>query len=597
MTIQKYSVNQYPVQHILTWVQSGEIAIPEIQRPFVWDSTKVRDLLDSLYQGYPVGYLIVWQNPSVRLKDGSISKGKRILIDGQQRVTALMTSILGNEIIDKNYRSIKIKIAFNPIERVFEVSNSAIQKDPRWIADISKIFDKDFKLHRFVQNYTTNNNMNDFDTIYESIESLKGIVNNPIGFIELSSDLDIDTVTEIFIRINSSGVVLSQADFAMSKIAVSEKYQGNQLRKAIDYFCHLATKPESYNQLFQNDKDFTNTEYFKKMIWLKDDKEDIYDPSYTDMLRVAFTSKFKRGKLQDLVALLSGRDFEKRQYFEEIAEQSFNLLREGVLDFMNENFFKKFIMIIRSAGFIDSSMIRSQNALDFAYILYLILREKNMNQASIEQLVRKWFVLSVLKSRYSSSPESQFDIDIRRINDNPVEYINNVIEAELSDAYWNIGLPQQMDTSVASSPVFNVFLAAQVKMNDKGFLSKDITVKDLIELKGDVHHIFPKNYLKKQGYDRGMYNQVANYVIAQSEINIAIGDKEPSVYFQEVIEQCKTKKLKYGAITETEQLYENLRMNCIPLEILNENYIDYEEFLRERRKLMSEKIKKYFYNL
>lgn len=595
MIIQKFSVNNHPIQTLLSWVESNEIAIPEIQRPFVWEATKVRDLIDSLFRGYPIGYIIAWQNPAVRLKDGSSSRGKKILIDGQQRITALMAALLGKEIIDKDYQRKRIIIAFNPDEMIFEVSNSAIQKDKRWISDISKVFRPDFNILEKLEEYCTHNPEISKNKILTAIDSLKSIINIPVGLIELSPDLEISEITEIFIRINSSGVVLNQADFAMSKIAVDEKNGGNLLRKAIDYFCHLAVEPEYYRQLKENDKDFTNTEYFQKMLWLKDDKDDIYDPSYTDMLRVSFTSKFRRGRLQDLVALLSGRDFETRQYKEEIAEQSFNKLREGVLDFMNENYLKKFVMIIRSAGFIDSSMIRSQNVLNFAYILYLTLRELNYNQAKIEQLVRKWFVLSVLTSRYSSSPESQFDIDIRRVYEQgPEEYINNVISAELSDTYWTIGLPQSLDTSVASSPIFNVFLAAQVKMNDKGFLSKDITVKDLIELKGDIHHIYPRNYLKKQSYSRGMYNQIANYVMAQSEINIAIGDKEPEKYFSELIKQCETKVAKYGAIIDIEQLRENLQANCIPLKLIEGETLNYEDFLKERRFLMANKIKEYF---
>lgn len=153
MIIQKFSVNQHPIQHILSWVQSGEIAIPEIQRPFVWDSTKVRDFIDSLYRGYPVGYIIAWQNPQVRLKDGTSSKGKKILIDGQQRVTALMAAILGKEILDSDYRKRKIIIAFNPIEEVFEVANPAIQKDKRWIPDISEIYSPNFKILEKIKEY------------------------------------------------------------------------------------------------------------------------------------------------------------------------------------------------------------------------------------------------------------------------------------------------------------------------------------------------------------------------------------------------------------------------------------------------------------
>lgn len=595
MVIQKFSVNHHPIQTILTWVLSNEIAVPEIQRPFLWNASKVRDLIDSLYNGYPIGYLIVWQNPHVKLKDGSSSKGKRILIDGQQRVKAIMSAILGKEVINSDYQKKKITIAFNPIERKFEVLNTSIHKDKRWIPDISKIFSPDFKILNTVEEYCSYNIDVKRDDILESIDSLKSIINIPIGLIELNSDLDIEEVTEIFIRINSSGVVLNQADFAMSKIAVDEKYDGNMLRKAIDYFCHLAKKPEFYTQLLELDKEFIQTEYFKKMIWLKDEKDDLYDPSYTDMLRVAFTTKFKRGKLKDLVALISGRDFETRQYKEEIVEESFKKLKSGILEFMNENNFKKFIMIIRSAGFIENTLLRSQNVIDFAYILYLTLREKDIPQAKIESLVKKWLVLSILKGRYSASPETQFDIDIRRLNEiEPEHYIHNVIEAELPDSYWEISLPQQMNTSAAFSPEFCVFLAAQVKMNDNGFLSKDIKVKDLISLKGDLHHIFPKEYLRKLGYGKDKYNQIANYVIAQSEINIAIGNKAPKDYFNDLLKQCETGLLKYGAINNLNDLYDNLDAHCISRSIFGPLAENYEAFLEERRKLMAHKIKNYF---
>ena len=598
MPIQKYSVNQHPIQTLLSWINSSEIAIPEIQRPFVWDGVKVRDFIDSLYRGYPVGYLILWRNPNVRLKDGSISFGKRILIDGQQRITALMTSILGWEIVDKDYQKRRIKIAFHPVEKRFEVANPAIEKDKSWIKDISVVFSSDFRLYKMVDEYCQLNPSYKKEDIFESLESLRGIVNNYIGLIELNSDLDIDTVNEIFVRINSAGVSLSQADFAMSKIAVNEKFGGMELRKAIDYFCHLAIKPEFYENLKKLDPDFTNTSYFQKMEWLKKENDNLFDPKYTDMLRVAFTYKFKRGKLQDLVSLLSGRNFETRAYEETIAEESFNLLKKGIFDFMNENNFKTFLMIIRSSGFIDPEMIGSRNALNFSYILYLTLKNLNFNRALIETLVRRWFVFSILTRRYSGSPESKFDYDIRQIHKiGPKEYLGSVINAELSEVFWDEALPQQMNTSVASSPFFNLYLAAQIIDNDRGFLSKEIKVKDLIEIKGDVHHVFPRQYLKKYNFSRGDYNQIANYVMAQSEINIAIGAKSPKVYFAEILEQCRSGKLKYGGIDNEEDLFKNLEENCIPKEIFEMEKDDYQRFLTLRRKLMARKIKGYFERL
>jgi len=598
MIIQQYSVNQQPILTLLTWALSGEIAIPEIQRPFVWDASKVRDLMDSLYHGYPIGYLITWRNPNVKLKNGSIASGKRILIDGQQRVTALMVALLKQDVIDKDYRKKRIKIAFQPLERRFEVYNPAIEKDKTWIPDIADIFDPKFRLHKTIGDYLARNDHINEDELYGSLDTLKGIINNPIGMIDLDANLDIETVTEIFIRINSAGIVLSQADFAMSKIAVNESYGGNTLRKAIDYFCHLAISPDFYEQLKEIDQEFVKTDYFMRMSWLRNENDDLYDPSYTDMLRVAFTSEFQRGRLQNLVALLSGRNFETRTYEESIAEESFAKLRTGILNYINENHFKQLVMILRSAGFADRSMIRSQNAINFAYTLYLTMRKQKENPALIESLVRKWFVLSILTSRYSGSPESQFDVDIRRIQESGAQsFIENVINAELSDAFWNFGLPQQMDTSVASSPSFNVFLAAQVKMLDKGFLSRDITVNDLVTHKGDIHHIFPRAYLKKFGLQRGRYNQIANYVMTQSEINIAISDKPPSQYIKEVFEQCNGGGLKYGGITSKDELVNNLKMSCIPEGIMEMGIDEYDLFLSKRRELMAQKIKAYFQSL
>jgi len=595
--MQKYSVNQHLIETLLSWVKSGEIAIPEIQRPFVWDSSKVRDLMDSLYQGFPVGYVIAWRNPNVRLKDGSLSEGKKILIDGQQRVTALTAAILGEYVIDKTYQRIKIKIAFNPISEKFEVQNPAILKDKTWLPDISEAINGSISILKLVRNYTELNPEADEDAIEKAFTSLINIPKKQIGIIELAADLDIETVTEIFIRINSKGVVLSQADFAMSKIASNTEYDGNTLRKAIDYFCHLTISPEFYKQIIDHDKEFVATEYFPKMTWLKTENEDLYDPNYSDLIRVAFTSQFNRGRLSDLVSLLSGRNFETRTFEDTIAEQSYATLKVGVNNFINETNFKRFIMIIKSAGFISPKLIRSQNAVNFAYILYLKLKDQGVNSVKIEGYVRRWFVYSVLTGRYSGSPESMFDYDIKQIAHKSFEeYMQEKEQGELSEAFWTASLPQSLDTSVASSPYFHVYLASQVKANDKGFLSRDVTVNDLISLRGDIHHLFPKDYLKKNGYERGKYNQIANYVYMQSEINIKVGNKSPKDYFEIIKNQMLSGKLVTG-ITSDDQLSENLKANCVPVDIADMTVDNYESFLEQRRLLMALKMKEYYFSL
>lgn len=440
----QFDVYSTAVDNIISWIKSGEVAIPEIQRPFVWDASKVRDLLDSLYKGFPVGYIIVWKNPDVKLKDGSISHGKKILIDGQQRVTALQAAIAGMEVTDANYKKKRIRIAFNPQTGEFEVSNSAIEKDTKWIPDIATVFGVDFEQFSFVVNYCRDNGLTGQEgTIAKTVAKLNSIKGISLGVIELSQLLSIDDVTEIFIRINSQGVVLSQADFAMSKISSDDKYDGSTIRKMIDYFCHFMRRPSDYDMIIGNDKAFAKSEALNKIRWIKDEQEDIYVPTYTDVLRVSFTHKFKRGKIADLVSLLSGRNFETRENLESIAQDSFLKLREGVEAFVSETNFKRYLMIVRSTGIVDASLVRSQNVLNFGYILYLSLRDMKLEPGLIESLVRKWIVLTILTGRYSGSPESTIDFDIKRFTEqDPVQFLKNVETGELSDAFWNTVLVQ-----------------------------------------------------------------------------------------------------------------------------------------------------------
>ena len=595
MPTQRYSVNQYDVQTLLTWIKADQIAIPDIQRPFVWDAAKVRDFIDSLYKGYPVGYLIAWQNPSMRLKGGGQSAGKRILIDGQQRLMALKTALYGDQVINKAYKRVRISIAFHPNEERFEVANPAIRKDPAWIPDIATAFAPDVKILNLLYDYCQANPDVGRDGIYDHLEHLRGILNNILGLIDLGADLDVETVAEIFRRVNSQAVPLNEADFAMSKMAASEQFGGHMLRKGIDYFCHLAVAPQDFDDLAKDDE-FSATDYFRAMRWLKDEKDNIYDPTYTDLLRVAFTSEFKRGRLAELVALLAGRNFETRTYEEEIAEDTFHRLKDGILRCMNEYEFKQFVTILKSAGFRDSSLIRSQNTVNFAYILFLTLRALKTPSAEIGTLVRRWFVMSVLTGRYTSNPETAFSVDIRNIDQQGARtYLDTIERAGLSEVFWNVGLPQQMDTSMASSPYFNVYLASQVKEGDKGFLSSHVTVPDLLEGQWHIHHVFPKGYLiNKKGLKPNQYNQIANYVVMQPEINIAIGDDPAETYFAELWEQCNGGEPRYGGIKDTGELRGNLAAHCIPEGMTT---IGYDEFLRKRRVLMAAKIRDYYWKL
>lgn len=607
MDKQKY--NNYPlaISQILGLIEANDIAIPEIQRPFVWRRSQVRDLMDSLYKGYPTGYIIIWKNPSVKLKNGTLSEGKKVLIDGQQRITALMTAIAGKSIIFDDYSEGRVKIAFDPFAalsgdpdaELFAVQTPAHLKSKRWIPDIAELFKPDFGSFKFIRQYVSDNPDMDEEALNTVLDGLRNLQHCNIGVIELDASLDINIVTDIFIRINSKGTALSQGDFVMSKIAADEDHGGNTLRKVVDYFAHLCKDGTFYNKIKEKDLAFASSGYLEKIEWLKDDKETVYDPECDDVLRVAFMHRCKRAKLADLVAMLSGRDFLTREFKIEIVENTYKELETGINNVINGYNFSQFMLAIRSAGFTSKKLVNSVMAIDFAYSIYLLLQEsKEIPVEEIKGLVQRWYVLSVLTGRYSASPESAFAKDIRAIEENGVKAtLKSIEDATLSDNFWNVQLDQNLTYVSSINPTYQVFLAAQIFFKKDSLLSH-IPVGELVNLGGDIHHIFPKQYLVDNGYDRNAYNQVANYAYLDTPINIKIGKKSPNIYFKEALDAVlNTENISFRAIKNELEFQNNLKDNCIPIEILDMDHTKYKEFLANRRAKMTALIKAYYYSL
>lgn len=594
----KYAVNQLPVSTLLAQVQSDQIAIPELQRPFVWDSIKVRDLMDSLYRGFPVGYLITWQSVGANLKGGLSASHQQILIDGQQRVTALRAAVAGLPVVMKNYSQKRITIAFNPLTEEFATVTPVIRRDPQWISDISEVF-QSAGSYKFISNYMQANPDVDQDFAAEKIDKLSEIKNAQIGVIALSDDLDVETVSEIFIRINSKGVPLSSADFAMSKIATYGD-RGRNLRKLIDYFCHLAIAPHAYGDIAENDKEFAESGHLQKIAWLKDVGEDLYDPTYSDIVRVAGLVGFTRGKASSIVSELSGRDPETRRVDVERIPGAYDKLESALDSITSKYHFENFIMTIKSAGFISSKLVNSQNALNFAYALYLRMRlDPTLSEGERKKITRRWFVMSMLTGRHSGSFESTWEQDMKRITQlGAAEHLRQIEESELGEDFWNVSLARSLDTIRTSSPYFLTFLAAQIHSGSRGFLSKHITVSTMQEHSGDIHHVVPKNYLVKAGFsDRNEYNQVANFAITETSVNISIGDAAPEVYLARVRQQIETGTLKLGEIVDQQDYEKNLAENALPHMLESVTAETYPQFLEERRRLMAKFIRDYYTKL
>ena len=595
----KFSLNQTPISTILAWVESGAIAIPEIQRPFVWMSWQVRDLMDSLYQGYPVGYIITWQNPDVKLKDGSTSQGKRILIDGQQRITALRAAISGLNVVDKKYKKRRIAISFNPLTEEFRTRTSSTERGKEWISDIAEVMVNGYDTLTFVDEYVARNPGTTRQEINSRLNLLIQIKNKQIGEIQLSPSLDINIVNEIFVRINASGVNLSNADFAMSKIAVYEKDPGDEmgmrLRKFIDYFAHLSAAPDQFKDIAQNDSEFAKTDYFAKIAWLKNETDDLYDPTYNDIIRVVGLTQFARGKLGDVVSLLSGRNFETRQDEKEIADLSFQKLEKGLYQFTNENKFKQFVQnILRGSGYDEPNMLIARNAVNYAYAMYLRLLDIGENHADANSLVRRLLAISLMTGRHSGGFETQFEQDIKRIQSagDMAKFIATLEEQELSDVFWNSTLVDEFNKPTTNNPFWHMFIAAQNKLLKQSFLSKNNIARDLAT--DDIHHIFPKNYLVKHGYDKSKYNRIANFVHLRNDINISVSDLAPREYLGDILSGGNN---HHSDIVNEAEMINNFEDNAVPKILLQAEADDYDEFLRQRQVLMAEMVREYYKTL
>lgn len=600
MNREKFQLQQYSIEAIIGKIEANDFVIPEIQRPFVWKRRQVRDLIDSLFRGYPTGYIITWKNPDIRTKDGGLSKGRNILIDGQQRITALMTALAGIPVMDNDFNKRRIKIAYNPQEERLEVQDAAHLKDKRWIPDIAKLFDPSFDLFSFVNDYVKINPDCQPGDISKSVIKIQEIKNRQIGVIELDNSLDIEEVNLIFTRINSKGTPLSQSDFVMSKMAADEAHGGNLLRKVVDYFCHVLVKPEFFDKI-KKDNEFEKSGYLPEIKWLVNDHDDIYSPDYGDVIRVAFMYAFSRAKLADLVSLLSGRDFTTREYKEDIIEESYQKLEKGIRKFINEYNYHQFLLAIKGAGFISPKLLKSQSNLNFAYMLYLkLLDDPQIPNVQVKHYVQRWYVLTSLTGRYGGSFESVASRDIRGINEKGfTNFLHDVESSEMSDTFWDVTLPQNLEASSMSSTAFKTFLAAQVKNQASSLFMDGLSVGDLITISGDVHHIFPRAYLKKNGVNnRGRYNQVANYTYLDPQVNKAISDNAPNVYFGKIEDQIHSdQEPVIGNIKTEEQLQGNLAMNAIPEDVKTMTVNDYPDFLQQRRKLMAHVVRDYYWSL
>lgn len=583
MSTALYKKVDYSLSRLIHDIDNGEIGLPDIQRPFVWPAKKVRDLFDSMYKGFPVGFFLFWSNEhmtktrqiGVDRKQHSIPR--LLIVDGQQRLTSLYAVLKGKPILTKDYRSQHIKIAFRPGDESFEVADAAIKRDPEYIADISEIWSIGKNFYEVITDFLNklkearakeNRDVTPEEQkkISEAIANLYSLQDFSFTALEISSTVDEEQVSEIFVRINSRGKQLNQADFILTLLSVF----WDDGRKELENFCRAARQPSADG----------SPSPFNHFIY----------PEPDQLLRASIGLGFKRARLKNVYSILRGKDLQTGNFSEQRREEQFEILKEAQGHVLNLQNWHEFFKCLVLAGYRSSAMISSQTGLIYSYVMFLIGKINccvDLNR--LRKLIAKWYFMVSMTSRYTSSSETMMEEDLVRLRgvtdaDTFVNVLEKIIADVLTNDFWNITLVNDLETSSSQSPALRAYFAA-LNLLDAEVLFSDMKISELLDpaLRSnrspiEKHHLFPKNFLKSIGItSRREINQVANYASVEWADNAKISDLSPVEYFP-----------KFSQKYNQDELKQIMYWHALPEGWEGMNYFT---FLEERRKLMARVIR------
>lgn len=573
------------VADILSDIKNGRVGLPDLQRPFVWQDNKVRELLDSMMKGYPIGYIMLWASPDDYENTVHIGKNEKIykrpndlVIDGQQRLTALLAAMYGVTIMDKNYKERAIRISFNPLTREFAVWTPAFEKNPEWISEISQVFaaDEEHNISKFRKAYIkivnegrAKNNEEELtedeeDRIEENINDLLNLGIYSLPTLKINSKANEENVADIFVRVNSGGQNLTEKNFIETLIAVYD----NAVHDKINHFCadsRIPANGTSFNQILQ------------------------VDPSH--LIRMSVGVGFRRARLRYVYMLLRGKNLKTGEITQNIREENLKIFKESLDMVTNLNNWHAFMNLFASAGYLKGSFVASSNAVVFSYVLYLIGKyDYKVSSAELQKIISKWIFMSTITGFYTGSTESQVEkqfADLRDVHnaDEFVVYLDSVIANRFTDDYFEYSLPSELNSSSATSPAWYGYIAAiNVLGTPMLFSTAPLSQYFILGTSGDKnsidkHHIFPKNYLGKIGYNNDRdRNQIANFTYLDYATNIDISDAPPTEYVSRYRDKLGEEGYKLAC-----------KQNALP-----ENFeqLSYPEFLIKRRILMAQIVKK-----
>lgn len=578
------------VGNLLDDVKIGRIGLPDLQRPFVWPDTKVRNLFDSMMKGFPIGYVMLWASPSNYNNTKNIGEGDKkykhpddLVIDGQQRLTSLLAAITGIKVLDKNFVRRRIKISFDPLTKEFQVWTKAYERSYQYISDIADVFKahENLEISKFRRNLVKRMNEGrkksdqselteeEVDRIEDNINSLLSLRNYTIPTLRILSKADEEDVAEIFRRVNSGGQNLNENNFIETLLAVYD----NNIHDKIKKFCadsRIPAKGTSYNQIIE------------------------VDPSH--IIRVAIGYGFHRARMRYGYKLLRGDDLEAGTTSVETRERNMKIFRGALERAINLNDWHSFINLFSEAGYLGKDMVRSNYVVVYSYVLYLIGKyEYRVSPTLLRQTIIRWIFMTTITSFYSSSPESTVErqmADLRNIYsaEDYIDYLDRSVKMRMNETFFSVVLVNDLTSSSANSPLWYGYVAAINVLGTPMLFSNTPQSKYwIIGADGDKraidkHHIFPKHFLETVGIgDDRSRNQLANFTYLDYNTNIDISDDPPSLYVERF-------KVKLG-----EEVYaKHLENNAIPL---NFDKMNYFEFLEKRRKLMADIIKKAYNKL
>lgn len=528
MTI--YSTTSFPISALITDIDLGKLGLPDLQRPFVWPNVKVRNLFDSLYKGYPAGFLLFWDTGA----DGSLkaigaknqpSVPKYAIVDGQQRLTSLYAVLKGEEVIRANFKKERIRIAFNPLTERFAVWDAAIVKDKSFIPDISELWKPAFNVFSFAADFLAElssvRDVSDADrnTIQNAIGRLHGLPTNySFTALTLSEAVDGATVADVFVRINGEGKQLNQADFIMTLMSV----YWDEGRSELEAFARAAAKPA-------DGKPSPYNTFIK--------------PSPDQMLRVTIGVALKRARLENVYNVLRGRDAKSGVDNPARRDEQFAKMQQGQEHALNLPNWHHFLSAINLAGYRGNKMISSGTAIIYNYVLYLIgIVDFGLDKTSMRQAIAEFFFMAALTGRYTSSPETRFEADLAMLRDLEdgqayLAKLREICTTTLTPDYWSITLPSHLATSASQSPSLFAYHASLIKL-DADVLFSPMKIASMIDpaVVGtksalERHHLFPRAYLESIGVtDLKKVNQIANFALVEWPDNNSISKKAPAEY-------------------------------------------------------------------